>query len=461
MFKTLANAWKIPDLKRKMIFTLIIVLLYRIGACIPVPYVSSDTLNHMLTRGSSGSILGYLNILSGQAFSQATLFALSVSPYITAQIVIQLLTIAIPALEKLSKQGEDGRKKINFITRILTVVLSFVTAFGYAGMLFNLNGTNVTTLSLTNNASKIIYVNIFKSGYGLEFFVMVACFMAGASLVMWLAEKVDEKGIGNGVSMILFVNILSGGYTTVMTLYRQVMKGGFLNIFFAILSLIIMVAVITLTVFITNSERRIPVQYAKRVVGRKMYGGQSSNLPLKLNMSGVMPIIFASSIVSLPATIDMFVEQKSKGFWDRFFQLFTKTTVVDGQAVSTPTVLYVVLFLALILAFAYFYISISFNTVEVSNNLKKNGGFVPGIRPGKPTAEYIKMVLNRITLIGALFLAFIAGLPLLVNIFARGYLGALSFGGTSLLIVVGVALETQREIESQMAMRHYKGFLGE
>jgi len=450
VFKTLANAWKIPDLKRKMIFTLIIVLLYRIGASIPVPYVSSDTLNYILTVGSSGSIFDYLNLLSGQAFSQATLFALSVSPYITAQIVIQLLTIAIPALEKLSKQGEDGRKKINFITRILTVVLSFVTAFGYSGMLFNLNGTNVTTLPMTHTASKNVYVNIFKSGNGFEFFVMVACFMAGASLVMWLAEKINDKGIGNGISIVLFVNILSSGYATAMTIYNQVMRGGFLNIFFAILSIIIMVAIITLTVFITNSERRIPVQYAKRVVGRKMYGGQSSNLPLKLNMSGVMPIIFASSIVSLPATIDMFVDQKTGGFWDGFFKLF-----------ATDSVLYVVLFLGLILAFAYFYISISFNTVEVSNNLKKNGGFVPGIRPGKPTADYIKMVLNRITLIGALFLAFIAGLPLLVNIFAAGYLGALAFGGSSMLIVVGVALETEREIESQMAMRHYKGFLGE
>ena len=419
MFKTLANAWKIPDLKRKMIFTIVIVLLYRLGACIPVPYVSSDALNYIVTVNSSGSIFDYLNILSGQAFSQATLFALSVSPYITAQIVIQLLTIAIPALEKISKEGEDGRKKLDKITRYVTVVLALVTAYGYYAYMKNLG-------VLTD-----------KSWFAM--LVIIACYCAGAALIMWLADRIDESGI---------VNILSSGFATAETIVNQIKKGGFANIFFAILSVIIMVAVITLVVFITNSERRIPVQYAKRVVGRKMYGGQNSNLPLKLNMSGVMPIIFASSIVSLPTTIGLFVQPKTGSFWAKFLDLFSPSSVV-----------YVLLFIALIIAFSYFYIEISFNNVEVANNLKKNGGFIPGIRPGKPTADYIKMVLNRITLIGAIFLAFIAGLPLLVNIFARGYLGALAFGGSSLLIVVGVALETARELESQMAMRHYKGFL--
>ncbi len=429
MIKTLANAWKIPDLKRKMIFTLVIVLLYRLGACIPVPYISSDALNFFFTMNSTGSIFDYLNVLSGQAFSQATLFALGVSPYITAQIVIQLLTIAIPALEKLSKEGEEGRKKINKITRIVTVGLSLVTAYGYYSYMKNVAGV------LTDNG-------VFAA------LVIIACYCAGASLVMWLAERIDENGIGNGISIILFVNILSSGYTTAQTIIRQIQRGGFLNIFFAILSVILMLAIITLTVFITNSERRIPVQYAKRVVGRKMYGGQSSNLPLKLNMSGVMPIIFANSIVSLPATIAMFVQPKSGSFWDKLLGIF-----------ATDHPVYVILFIVLIIAFSYFYIAISFNHIEVSNNLKKNGGFIPGIRPGKPTADYIKMVLNRITLIGAIFLAFIAGLPLLINMFASGYLGALAFGGSSLLIVVGVALETARELESQMAMRHYKGFL--
>ena len=428
MIKTLINAWKIPDLRRKMIFTVIIIVLYRFGAQLPVPYVSSDALNYYMTANATGSIFDYLNVLSGQAFAQATLFALSVSPYITAQIVVQLLTIAIPPLERLSKDGEEGRKKINFITRIGTVVLAIVTAYGYYAYMKNLGAITDTGLFAA--------------------IVIIACYVAGASLIMWLGEKIDENGIGNGISMILFANILSSGFATAQTLINQVARGGFLNIFFAILSLVIMVAIITLTVFITNSERRIPIQYAKRVVGRKMYGGQSSNLPLKLNMSGVMPIIFASSIVSLPTTIAMFAPPKSGSFWEKVLNVF-----------ATDSIVYVILFIGLIIAFSYFYISISFNTVEVSNNLKKNGGFIPGIRPGKPTADYIKMVLNRITLIGALFLAFIAGLPLLVNIFASGYLGALAFGGSSMLIVVGVALETQRDLESQMAMRHYKGFL--
>lgn len=413
-----------------MIFTIIIVFLYRLGSSIPVPYVDSNTLRETINAAAaSGSIFGYLNILSGQAFSQATLFALSVSPYITAQIVIQLLTIAIPALERISKDGEEGKKKINRITQAVSIVLAILTAYGFYAYMKSIDGVLIDT-------------GIFAE------IVIISCYCGGASLIMWLAKKIDQNGIGNGISIILLVNILSSGYATAQTIINQIQRGGFLNIFFAILSIIIMVAVITLVVFITNSERRIPIQYAKRVVGRKMYGGQNSNLPLKLNMSGVMPIIFASSIVSIPATIAEFAPPKEGSFWDGFVNLF-----------STGSVVYVLLFIAFIIAFSYFYIEISFNNVEVANNLKKNGGFIPGIRPGKPTADYVKMVLNRITLIGAIFLAFIAGLPLFVNIFAQGYLGALAFGGSSLLIVVGVALETARELESQMSMRHYKGFL--
>ena len=429
MLKTLANAWKTPDLKKKMIFTMIIVLLYRLGSNIPVPYVNALAVEQSLSQ-YAGSIFDYLTMLSGSGFAQANLFALSVSPYITAQIVIQLLTIAIPALEKLSKEGEEGRQKINKITRYVTIALSLVTAYGYYNLLSTTSGT------LLSDGQK---------PFGM--IVMIACYCAGASLVMWLAEKVDEKGIGNGVSMILFVNILSSGPQAASQLLYQIRLGGFLNIFFAILSVLIMLAVIVLVVFITNSERRIPVQYAKRVVGRKMYGGQSSNLPLKLNMSGVMPIIFASSIVALPGTVDLFVSWNN-AFWNGFVNFFSPTQIS-----------YVVIYLVLIVAFAYFYISISFNTVEVSNNLKKNGGFVPGIRPGRPTADYIKKVLNRVTLIGALFLIIIAGMPLVASMVADGRLGILGFGGSSLLIVVGVALETVREIESQLAMRHYKGFL--
>ncbi len=426
MFKTLANAWKIPDLKKKIVFTLIILLLYRLGSNIPVPFVNAFALEQTL-GALSGSIF---DMLSGSGFTQAHLFALSVSPYITAQIVIQLLTVAIPALERLSKQGEDGRRKINKITHILTVALGLVTAYGYYALLRSNN-------LLTDNGT-------------FAMIVMIACYCAGASLVMWLADKVNENGIGNGVSLILFVNILSSGYQTAATLIEQIGTGHPVKILFAVLSVIIMLGVLLLIVFITNSERRIPVQYAKRVVGRKMYGGQSSNLPLKVNMSGVMPVIFASSIVSLPSTIGMFTNPK--GFWLDLVNFFAPGTWV-----------YAVLELVLIVAFSYFYISISFNTVEVANNLKKNGGFVPGIRPGRPTADYIKSALNRVTLVGALFLVIIAGLPMIVGMFAttQELLGILTFGGTSLLIVVGVALETIRELESQMAMRDYKGFLGE
>ena len=426
MFKTFVNAWKVEDLRKKMLFTLLIVLLYRIGCQIPVPYVSSEVLAATI-KAYSGSMFGYLNILSGQAFSQATLFALSVTPYITAQIVIQLLTIAIPALEKLSKDGEEGRKKIDKITRYLTVVLAVVTAFGYYRYIKSIGALTDAT---------------WFPGV-----VIVASYCGGAALIMWLADRIDESGVGQGISIILFVNILSSGWSTASTLVSQFIKGGW-YIFFAILSIVLMVAVITLIVFFTNSERRIPVQYAKRVVGRKMYGGQSSNLPLKLNMSGVMPIIFASSIVSLPQTIALFAQPKEGTFWAGFVDLFKPTSW-----------LYVVLYIILIFAFSYFYIEISFNAVEVANDLKKNGGFIPGIRPGKPTSDYIKKVLNRITLIGAVFLAFVAGLPLIVNICAADQLGILAFGGSSMLIVVSVALETARELESQMAMRHYKGFL--
>ena len=427
MFKTLANAWKIPDLKRKMIFTIVIVLLYRLGACIPVPYVSSDALNYIVTMNSSGSIFDYLNILSGQAFSQATLFALSVSPYITAQIVIQLLTIAIPALEKISKEGEDGRKKLDKITRYVTVVLALVTAYGYYAYMKNLG-------VLTD-----------KSWFAM--LVIIACYCAGAALIMWLADRIDESGIGNGISIILFVNILSSGFATAETIVNQIKKGGFANIFFAILSVIIMVAVITLVVFITNSERRIPVQYAKRVVGRKMYGGQNSNLPLKLNMSGVMPIIFASSILSLPQTISMFWQPESGSVGAHILNLFSQTSVF-----------YIVLYALLILAFAYFYASIQFNPIEIANNLKKNGGFIPGFRPGKPTSDFITKALGKVTFVGALFLAVVALLPLIVGA-VNSSLRNVALGGTSVIIVVGVALDTVKQMEAQMLMRHHKGFL--
>ena len=427
MFKTFANAWKLTDLRKKILFTLLIIVLYRVGVAIPIPYLNPAMLGE-IAKMAEGSIFQYLNILSGNAFSQATLFALGVSPYITSSIVMQLLTIAIPALERLAKEGQDGQKVINKITRYVTVGLGLITAFGYYMLLKNQG-------MLTDNG-------VFAA------IVMITCYCAGSSLVMWLAERVNDHGIGNGVSMILLANIVAGLPSMVSTFWAHLVSGKISGIIIAIASLIIGLGMVVFVVFMNESERRLPIQYAKKVVGRKMYGGQSSHLPLKLTMTGVMPIIFANSIVTIPATIKMFLNVPEKGFWAGFFGLFEATSWV-----------YVVLTLLLIVAFAYFYTAISFNPIEISNNLKKNGGFIPGIRPGKPTAEYITRILNRITLIGAICLGIIAVVPMIANIIAGGNLGALAFSGNSIIIVVGVLLETTREIESQLSTHHYKGFL--
>ena len=433
MFQTLKNAWKVPELKSKLLFTLVIVILYRIGSVLPVPYVSADVMNSF-NEAAAGSIFQYLNILSGDAFARATLFALGVSPYITSSIVIQLLTIAIPALERLAKEGDEGKKKLTALTRLVTVALALITAIGYA--LFLKNGINGQSMLVAGtNAFHLI--------------VIIACYCAGAALVMWLAEKINENGIGNGISMILFAGIVSRGPALVSSLWAMLFKDGkfsVIGLLLVILSLAITLAVVGFVVFMTHSERRIPIQYAKKVVGRKMYGGQASNLPIKLNMSGVMPIIFANSIVAIPATIAAFFPNSK--FWDGVNSFFNYTSPV-----------YAILFFALIIAFAYFYIAISFNPVEVANNLKKNGGSIPGIRPGRPTTEYITRVLNRITLIGAIFLGIIAVFPMIINMVSGGQFAGLAFGGSSLLIVVGVALETTRDLEAQMSLRHYKGFL--
>ncbi len=441
MFETIRNAWKVADLKKKLLFTIFIVVLYRLGAAIPIPYVDSTALStSMLATG--GSIFAYLNILTGSAFSQATLFALGINPYITSSIVMQLLCIAIPYLENLSKEGEEGKKKINTITRYVTVGLGLITAIGYYKLLDS-------------------YGLLIEDGFfaGL---VIVTCYCAGSALVMWLAEKINENGIGNGISMILFANIVSRLPSMAGTLLNYVMGKGvytkldgttanvpvWAGIIITVFALAIAVAMVGFIVWMTNSERRIPIQYAKRVVGRKMYGGQSSNLPIKVNMTGVMPIIFANSIVTIPSTIAMFVRPKEGSFWAGFFGLF-----------ETDSLLYVILTFVLLIAFAYFYISISFNPIEVANNLKANGGSIPGIRPGRPTSDYITKILNRVTFIGALLLSVVAVFPLLVNIISGNNLQALAFGGSSVIIVVGVVLETIREIEAQMTMRHYKGFL--
>ena len=425
MFKTLVNAWKIEDLRKKLLFTFLIVVLYRIGANLPIPFLSS-TLESVLSA-QGGSILSYLNILSGSAFSQATFFALGVSPYITSQIVVQLLTVAIPKLEEMSKD-EEGRKKIEKITRYGTIVLAIITSAGYYALL--------KSYSLLTNTGFFAAV------------VIIASHVAGSSLVMWLAEKIDAHGIGNGVSMILFANILSRGASVVQSFWNYLTEGTVKGVLTAVFGLVIGLGMIWFIVFMSDSERRLPVQYAKKVVGRKMYGGQSSTLPIKVNNTGVMPIIFASSILSIIPTIDMFVDQTEGGFWDAIFTWF-----------SSDHWFYAVLTFVMIILFAFFYIQISFNPVEVANNLKKNGGFIPGIRPGKPTSDYITKILYKVTLIGALCLSVIAVVPLLINVCSSGSMSGIAFGGTSIIIVVGVVLETVREIEAQMTMRHYKGFL--
>ena len=440
MFKTLKNAWKTPELQKKMLFTLFIVLLYRLGACICVPFVSGDIAESFSALYGS-SVLGLMSILSGGAMQYATLFALSVSPYITASIVVQLLTVALPPLERWAKDGANGQKKINLLTRILTVALAAITSYGYS-MLLNTQGWLVR-----DDWFAMLVIN--------------ACFCAGASIVMWLAELVNEKGIGNGISVILCINIIASFPGLANSLVTGIASGTWwVGVIVAVVVVIVALAAIAFIVFVTNSERRIPIQYAKRVVGRKMYGGQSTNLPIKLNMTGVMPIIFASSIVSIPATIVAFVPSgKWKGFVDFVNNFFSPSTWE-----------YLVVFLVLTVAFSYFYVLISFNPVEVANNINSNGGAIPGHRPGRPTVQYIQRILKRITLIGAFFLCIVAGVPMLVTVVTSALanagvsvpagLGALTFSGSSLLIVVGVVLETIRDLEAQLSLRQSKGFLG-
>ena len=444
MFETIRNAWKLADLRKKIIYTLIIIFIYRIGTALPIPYLDGALLQNASLQ-ADGSVFQYLNILSGNAFSNGTLFALGINPYITASIVLQLLCVAIPALERLSKEGEEGRKKINQLTRYITVGLGLLTAFGYYRLLSS-------------------YGVITETGF-FPAVVIIACYCAGSALVMWIAEKINENGIGNGISIILFANIISRLPSMVLSLIKMVTgkfpsetdaaTGAALSYFpwwagviIAVVAVVVAIAMVAFIVWMTNSERKLPIQYAKKVVGRKMYGGQSSNLPIKVNMVGVMPIIFANSIITIPATIDMFVRGNGK-VW-RF--------LVD-KVFSSGSLLYALLTLVLLVAFAYFYIAISFNPVEVANNIKNQGGFIPGIRPGRPTSDYISKVLSRITFIGAILLAVVAILPLLVNIFSGGRFASLAFGGSSVIIVVGVVLETIREIEAQMTMRHYKSFL--
>ena len=517
MFKTLANAWKVKELRDKIIFTLMIILVYRIGAAVTVPFIDANQISGVVSN-TLGGMATLLSTLSS-GFEQASLFALGVSPYITASIVIQLLTVAIPSLERLAKQGEEGKKKITVITRYITMGIALITAIGYYFM--------IQGLVTVNND---YYATTFDKW--LAAIVIIVCFCAGSALVMWLAERINDKGIGNGISIILFANIVSRGVAIVRDYYnkivaiiygnpygwsaseiasnkemyegyhKQIWKDGSLTsvgefydeyhlldvnayklpfeeaypyvetgagweyripaILVLILTTIGILALIWFVVHISDSERRIPVQYAKKVVGRKMYGGRNTNLPLKVNMAGVMPVIFASAILSLPAMIIGFCQPEEGGFWYGVYEFL-----------SPNTWFYALMTFVLLLAFAYFYVSISFNPFEVANNLQQNGGSVPGIRPGKPTALYIKKVLSRVTFIGALCLAVVAVVPVVIyiilNAIGSGWLPGIMgdyamisefvSSGTSIIIVVGVVLEVVRELESQMTMRHYKGFL--
>ncbi|MBQ0109904.1 MAG: preprotein translocase subunit SecY [Clostridiales bacterium] len=425
MFRVFGNAWKIPDLKKKILFTLLVIVLYRLGSAIPVPYVNGTELaNLMELQGQT--LFGYFNMLSGYAFSQGTLFALGVSPYITASIVIQLLTIAIPALERMSKDGVEGQAKISKITRYTTIGLAIITGYGYY-------------LTIKNTYSGLIPSGWFPA------VVIVGCLTAGASLVMWTGEEIDDKGIGNGIYMILFANIVSRGANLIATMI-ELIKNDARQILWVVIAILMLLIIIALTVFFNNSERRLNVQYAKRQVGRKMYGGMNTTLPIKVLMSGVMPIIFANAVVMMPATLAMIFPSWKDGV-NKWF------------STSSEYPFYVLATFVLIIAFAYFYLSISFNSVEVANNLKKNGGTILGYRPGKPTADYITKVVNRVTLIGSIFLSFMAIFPILLAWTNQPALNYLVFGGTSMIIIVSVALETTHELESEITMRHYKGFL--
>ena len=425
MIQTIRKAWGIPELQKKIVFTLLILLIYRIGSAIPVPYVDTATLKSYLD-GMGTTILGLYNVMSGGAFQMATVFALGIQPYINSSIIIQLLTVAIPALERMARDGgEEGKRKIQSITRYATVAIALLQALGYYWIM---SSNNI----LTNDS---IWAAL----------VIIIAFVAGSSFLMWLGEQCNEFGVGNGISMILFAGIISRIPSMVSNIYYSITSG---TMFWPWVILIVVgiLLLVVLIVFVSDAERRIPVQYAKRQVGRKMYGGQSSNLPMKVNMSGVLPVIFAQSIASIPATIGAFLPAPAEGsFW---------AALLD--AIDTKSVLYMIVYFLMIIGFSYFYATIQFNPIEISNNLKRNGGFIPGFRPGKPTSDFIAKVLSKITLFGAIYLGIVAIVPLLADKFLPIHVG---IGGTSVIIVVGVALETVNALESQMLMRQYKGFL--
>ncbi|NLB42412.1 MAG: preprotein translocase subunit SecY [Clostridiales bacterium] len=422
MWETIKNAWKIEDLKKKILFTLVMLLVYRVGSFVPVPGIDVSLFSAVI---DDGGLLGFFNIMSGGAFANFTIFAMSITPYINSSIIMQLLTVAIPKLERLSKEGEEGRKKIAQYTRYFTVILAFVQAFGI-------------TYGLARTSGALLYNSVWS------YLVISLTLTAGTAFLMWMGEQITEKGIGNGISLIIFTSIISRAPIAVIQLFRMAFQTNEVSPLLLPVILVFMLALIAGVIFIDLGQRRIPVQYSKRVVGRKMYGGQSTHIPMKVNSSGVLPIIFAVSILAVPQTIAQFMAQDS-GFVVWVTKWFSQNSAI-----------YAILYALMILFFTYFYTQITFNPVEISNNLKQYGGFVQGIRPGKPTSDYLMKISNRLTLVGAVFLALVAILPILVTAITGV---GMSFGGTAVLIVVGVALETSKQLESQMLMRHYKGFL--
>ena len=446
MLQTIVNAWKIADLRKKMIFTALIVLVFRVGSAIPVPFTNIGEAG-IIADPNAGTFMNYLAMMTGDAFTYGTIFAMSITPYINSSIIMQLLAVAIPALERLQKEGEEGRKKIASITRFVTIALGVLQSTAYY---FYLRSQGYLVESASGKGAAAVFAA----------FVIILCFTAGTALIMWLGERINEKGIGNGISIILFAGIVSRIPTLIATLFG---KTGYFShggpyYFLSPLVAIILILMIAFIVWMDNAERRIPVQYAKRVVGRKMYGGQSTHIPIKVNMSGVMPVIFASSILSLPPTIQMFVSSKltEDSGWNTFFKIFTAEHWAYG-----------IIYFVFIIAFAYFYASIQYNPIEMSKNIRDNGGSIPGIRPGEPTSRYIGKIINRMTLLGALLLSVVALFPIIfsqvttffLNMWQEGASMNVSLGGTSIIILVGVALETVKQLESQMMMRHYKGFL--
>ena len=443
MFKTLRNAWSIPDLRRKLLYTLLIIIIYRIGGAIPVPYINREALQVWAdTATSSGNFFSYLNVLSGGTFSQATILALSIGPFINAQIIIQLLTYALPPLERMAKEGMEGRKRLNKITKYTALFIALFQSWAYY---LTLKKQNVLVYAPNTG-----YENFSKSKMFSEI-IIIACFTAGASLIIWLGDRINEKGIGNGISMILFAGIVARGPQAVVGLITYMLTGEVRYLIMVPLIIIFFIAMIAFIVFMNNAERRIHIQYAKRVVGNKMYGGQSSYIPVKICMSGVLPIIFAMAFMSIPSTLELFIADPGPGqtgikwFYHGLLHVFNMNHPV-----------YAILYFLLIIGFNYFYVAMQYNPVEIANNLRQSNGAIQGIRPGKPTSDFLQRVISKITLVGAFFLGLIAIIPIF---FARITGMQLAIGGTSILIVVSVALETVRTMESQMMMRHHKGFL--